>query len=324
VAGYRHQFERGAPVQSQQGYGRSMKLLFTMLLVIAFAVGLSLAAQHNVGYVLLIRAPYRIELSLNLFIVLLLAAFAFLYVLVRLVVHALRVPEYVKNMQSSRRRKHAQTNLIEAIQAFFEGHYAKAEKKALQASELREAADLAAVVAARSAQAQKAYDRRNAYLMPSGEQALGHAAIKTLIQAELLLEQGEFESAMQALMALQKTGYVTPKSLQLEFAAQQGLKNWDAAMALLLQLEKHGVLNAEQARSLRLKSHQENLRRRAFDPQALRAYWNTMPETDKLDRTLALAAARYFSTLGDCTGAHDIIARSLDHHWDRELIALYA
>ena len=111
---------------------------------------------------------YRIELSLNLLIALFLAAFVALYVLLRVVVHALRLPSQVQAFREQRRLNRARQCLLDAIRAFLEGRYAKAEKAAAQAIELREYAGIGAVIAARSAHELRAYERRDRYLARAG------------------------------------------------------------------------------------------------------------------------------------------------------------
>ena len=73
-----------------------MKALLWLLAAFALAAGLSVALHENEGYVLFVYSPWRIELSLNLFLVLLVAAFAGAYFVVRVVAHTLQLPAYVR------------------------------------------------------------------------------------------------------------------------------------------------------------------------------------------------------------------------------------
>ena len=50
-----------------------MRLLLWLLLLAALATGLAVAARYNDGYALLVMPPWRIELSLNLLLFVLLA-----------------------------------------------------------------------------------------------------------------------------------------------------------------------------------------------------------------------------------------------------------
>ena len=53
-----------------------MRVLIWILLILALAIGVSLLAGNNEGYVLIVRPPYRLELSLNLLLILVGLAFA--------------------------------------------------------------------------------------------------------------------------------------------------------------------------------------------------------------------------------------------------------
>ena len=70
-----------------------MRWLFWILGLFALAVALALALRFNAGYVLLVSPPYRVELSLNLFIFGSLLAIGLGYLLLRLVLGALELPE---------------------------------------------------------------------------------------------------------------------------------------------------------------------------------------------------------------------------------------
>ncbi|WP_234406304.1 hypothetical protein [Methylobacillus glycogenes] len=53
-----------------------MRVLIWILLILALAIGVSLIVGSNEGYVLIVRPPYRLELSLNLLLILVILAFA--------------------------------------------------------------------------------------------------------------------------------------------------------------------------------------------------------------------------------------------------------
>ena len=65
-----------------------MRWVFTLLALFALAVGLALALRYNDGYALLVLPPYRVELSLNLLVLILGASFVAGYVFVRFILGA--------------------------------------------------------------------------------------------------------------------------------------------------------------------------------------------------------------------------------------------
>jgi HemY protein len=69
-----------------------MKGLLWVLALFSLAVAVSLAARYNDGYLLLVLPPYRVELSLNLAILLCLGAFLLFHGLLRALALALSLP----------------------------------------------------------------------------------------------------------------------------------------------------------------------------------------------------------------------------------------
>ena len=81
-----------------------MRSLFWLLVVFAAAVALVIVGRIDSGYVLLIYPPYRVEISMLFFAIALVAGFALLYALIRLLGHALSLPAYVRGYRARRRR----------------------------------------------------------------------------------------------------------------------------------------------------------------------------------------------------------------------------
>ncbi len=98
-----------------------MKGLFWVLLLFAMAVGLSLVMQVNEGYVLVVLPPYRVELSLNLIILLALTGFVLFYALLRATALALALPRRLR--ESRARRESEQTDQIfgEGVRLYLAG-----------------------------------------------------------------------------------------------------------------------------------------------------------------------------------------------------------
>ena len=298
-----------------------MRTLFWIIAIFALAVGVVAIARYNTGYVLLVLPPYRIELSLNLLLVLLLVAFTVGYSLVRMVSGTLRLPAQVREYRVARRRQKAQATLLEALQEFFAGRYARAEKAAASLIELGEHAALCAVLAARAAHELRAFERRDAYLAQAAKLTPDDGAVRVVTEVELLLDQRRFQEALSLLKTLPEKHTA---ALRLELKAQQLAKNWEQVLALVDQLEKRNVFDAEQAEQIRHYAQAENLKRKALDSRALEEAWQRVPARQKKNTRIAAAAAQCFIALGGGAQACRIIEDSLYEVWDSELIGLYA
>ena len=85
-----------------------MRSLFWLLAVFAAAVAFVVLGRVDAGYVLFTWPPYRVEMSMLFFAVLLLAVLAALYALVRLSSHALALPATVRAYRARRRNERGQ------------------------------------------------------------------------------------------------------------------------------------------------------------------------------------------------------------------------
>jgi HemY protein len=305
-----------------------MKWALWLLVLFSVAVAVTLAARYNSGYVLVVAQPYRLELSLNLMAVLLLALFFLTYFIVRLAVITLRLPAEVKEFRARRRREKARSAMLDGLKAFFEGRYARAEKSSAAALELKESpviSTISALIAARSAHELGKYTRRDEFIAMAESNAPKEITARLMTQAELLLDEHRPEEALKILRSLHTAETRQhAAALRLELKAQRQLKNWDAVLSLLPQLEQLDATDITRMKQLRRHAHVENLKSRTLNPQALQEYWQNTSSTDKKDNKVAAVAARAYSLMGDCATARQIIEESLDSQWDSELAELYA
>lgn len=300
-----------------------MKHLLWLLGLFAAAVAVMLAAR-NPGYVQFVYPPYKIEMSLTLFVFVLLAGFALWYLLVRLAVVTLRLPEYVRAFREERATSKGRAAMIEALKAYFEGRFAAAEKAAVRAMELGEKSGLNSIVAARAAHELREFDRRDAYLAGAEGKTVGESTMRLMAKTEFLLDQKQPQSALNSLKELSDSGmHKHIGALSLELKAQQQARNWDAVLEVMAQLEKRNAIEKTVAAQMRQQAWLEKLRSQALDIATLRAVWKSIPGEFRHRAKIAAAAAEAFSRLGDCKSAQQLLADSLNAQWDSELVALY-
>lgn len=297
-----------------------MKYLVWLLVLFAAAVAVAVAS-HNPAYMLFIYPPYRIELSLTLFVSLLLLAFFLSYILIRLISATLQLPVYVNNFRLERARSKGRALLEESLFAFFEGRYATAEKAAAHAMEMGETSPLHPIIAARSAHKLRAYSKRDAYLSTIDDKDPHAVSLRLMAQAKFMLDQHQPQAALNALQALREHSNHTG-ALMLTLKAHQQAGNWRAVLALLEQLEKRAAIDAATVSQLRQQAHLETILQ-APDMEGLTACLKAMPIEFKLRSKIAAAAARSLIRLGGCPLTPQLLADSLNAHWDAELVSLY-
>jgi len=300
-----------------------MKFLVWLLTLFAVAVALTLAT-HNPGYVQFVYPPYRLEMSLTLFVLSLLGLFAFGYMAVRLLLAALRLPAYVRTFRAERSRSKGRSAMMEALTAFFEGRYAAAEKAAVRAMELGEQSGLNPIVAARAAHELREFDKRDAYLADAEGKSVGEATMRLMAKTEFQLDQKQPMSALGSLKELNEAGVRKHVgALTLELKAQQQAKNWDAVLDVVTHLEKRNSIDATLASQLRQQAWLEKLRAQTHDIASLRGLWKTIPGEFKRRPKIAASAAQAFLRLHDDLSAGKLLVESLNAQWDSDLVTLY-
>ena len=297
-----------------------MRALLWVVALFALAVALTAAARYSPGYILLVLPGHRVELSLNFALILLALAFVAIYLIVRALGIMLAMPARAAQFRRGQRRSRARRSFEEAIAAYFEGRFGRAERAARQALEHNEASALSLTVAARSAHELKQFAARDEYLQQMERLTPDEGYLRLMTQAELFLDERRYHDALHALSRLPDKHTA---ALRLELKAQQQAKNWDHVLQLLPQLEKRKVLDPALLEQIRRYAQIENLKRKALDARSLREYWDKLPVEDRNDSRLAAAAAQCFIALGGCEEAHRIIEESLQANWDSALLPLY-
>ena len=300
-----------------------IKTLLWLVAVFAAAVALALAGRLGEGYLVIVYPPWRVEVSLLLAILALLAVFAALYAGTRLVDHTLALPSQVRAFRERRRREQAQAALAGALQAYFEGRYARAEKEAALAWEAGASPGLAALIAARSAHQMREFERRDEWLGRAERVGEPLHTARLLTQAELLLDERDFAGARDALRSLHGIGPRHLASARMLLRAERGAHNWEEVLKLAALLAKRGAVSPTVAEEHRVQAYIELLTREAGDRASLDARLRRIPAADLVHPRVATAAARQASALGEVGVARELIEKSLAAEWTASLVLLY-
>ncbi|HEY6895669.1 MAG TPA: heme biosynthesis HemY N-terminal domain-containing protein [Rhodocyclaceae bacterium] len=300
-----------------------MRSLLRLLLLATLAVGLALAARYNEGYALFVLPPWRVELSLNLLLLILLVVFFIGYFAVRMLGAMAHLPARVAAFRARQAELKGEAALRESLRALLEGRFAQAVKRAEKSFELNHAPGLSALIALSAAHGLRDERRRDYWR----ERAMRHdtetRAARLMVESEQALENRDFAGARETLETLAKESGRHVAALRLSLRAHQGSGNWQAVLRLLRQLEKHKAMTPEQAAVLRRRAHRENLRLLGGDTAALERYLRSMDDGDRHEPRLALDAARAMLAVGNPVEAARIVEAALDEQWDGALIGLY-
>lgn len=301
-----------------------MRLLLAFLLLGAIAVAAALFVRINVGYVLFVAPPYRLEISLNAFLVALALLFAIGYLVVRFAERLARWPAEVRMHRKAQHVERARAKQDEAVVGLLEGRYGRARSAAEEALAIPHSSGLAALIGARAALEIRDFATVAALLGRADAQVTSLAVPRLMLAAELALEQGRPLDALARLAELKHEAGAHTAALRLELRTLTQAGRHAETPALIDQLQKRQVYDAEQADLLRAVAHAEALRALHADAAGMRAYWQRLSDAERTQTRIVHAAARSFLASGAHRDAAEAIVRSLERQWDPALAELYA
>lgn len=300
-----------------------MKSLFWLLAVFAAAVAIVLFGRVDAGYVLFIYPPYRIEMTMLFYAIAMAVTFFILYFALRILGHAVSLPAIVRAYRARRRRERAQAALANALQAYYEGRYRRAEKEAALAFETGPTPGLAALLAARASHQMRDFERRDRWLERADSAGEALQTARLVSRAELALEERDFGAARDALRKLQSAGPRHIATARMLLRAERGAGAWDEVLRLAGQLVKRDAIAPALAEEYKVQANVELLSRSADDAGAFERRWRDIPSRDQIHPRVAGAAARHATALGMARLAREILERALATEWTSKLVSLY-
>lgn len=299
-----------------------MRLLLWLVALMAAAIGIAVTARFNPGNVVFFYPPHRIDLSLNLFVVLAVLLFLLVYGLVRAVRATLGMPKQVAAYRFRKREREANRGLREALKALFEGRFGHAEKAAMRAAELPENTGLAALIGARAAHRMREPARRDAWLAGIvHDNNLKTARLMTV--TELLVDEHKPEAALEAVAELNASGQRHIHALQWAMKANQQARNWPEVLRLVRTLDKRNALHPALSSRLRELAYEALLSESSMDAEAIRRMWAGVPAADRLQPAIAARAAAAFNARGLHDEARVIVEEALKAGWDERVVRAY-
>lgn len=291
-------------------------------LIVIVALILSALGTHfllqDPGYVVINFRGYLIEMSVPVLGAMILSSFILVWITVKLV----RAPRKLGEVAGRYRAGRAGQRLTRGVIEVAEGNFAKGERLLARAAGVSEAPLLNYLQAARAAHLLGQDERRDTWLKQAYENLPGAANAVLLTQAELQLDQEQFESALATLRKIEDNSPNHGHALMLLGRLYFRLQDWKHLGELLPKLRKHGRLDNETLSNWSVRVYQEQLDS-AVDGDAVVSLWKQLPKAQKTNADLL---ENYFANLIR-TGKHDTaekeITVTLKREWVPSLVRLF-
>jgi HemY protein len=293
-----------------------MRAALWLLALFGIAVALALFAGNNQGTVTLFWPPYRVDLSLNLVLLLLLAGFLLLHAALGALAALFDLPRQALRWRTQQKERSMYGALMDALAHMVAGRFIRARKAAeaalQQEASLAEsghapanAGQLRAVshlLAAESAQALQDRAGREEHL----KQALEHAATRDTQEARegalmraarWSLEDRDPEAAVAWLKELPQGAARRTLALRTRLKASRQAGQPAEALETARLLAKHHAFSPVAARSI-VRGLAVDLLNGAYDVAQLQRAWAQLESSERLLPEVAIHAAQRLMALG--------------------------
>lgn len=293
-----------------------MRAALWLLALFAVAVAIALFAGNNQGTVTLFWPPYRVDLSLNLVVLLLVLAFAFLHAAFRALAALFDLPRQALRWRAQQKERAMHASLLDAISHLLAGRFIRARKaaeaslaqeKSLSAAgqKLANAAQIRAIahlLAAESAQALQDRAARDEHLQQALAQAPVREAQETregalMRAARWALQDRDPEGAMTWLKGLSQGAARRTLALRIRLKAARLSRHTGEALETARLLAKHRAFSPDAAHSI-VRGLAVDLLNDAHDVPQLQRAWESLEPAERLMPELAIHAAQRLAALG--------------------------
>ncbi len=296
-----------------------MKTGLIILLVLALGALVANYAMQDNGYVLINFLGYQAEMSVPVLAFLLILA----YTGVRLLVHVWRAPRRLGEAAARRRVRKAGERITQGYIELAQGNFARGEKLLTKGARNSETPLLNYLAAARAAQAQGDTERRDNWLKMAGEQEPRALATVLLTRAELQLEDGDTDAAMQTLQQVLDDAPRNPEALRLQAEILLQRQDWAALEKSLPVLRKLGKLPAATLDEWTVLTWSALLREAGGDRGRGKSLWKSVPRPLRSAPQLIAARASALAAAGDEMQAEAVLRSALNSQWHDDLVLAY-
>ncbi len=305
-----------------------MKLILYVVLALAGTIAFTRIALDDPGYVLISRAPWTLEMSLVLFVGVVLVVFAVLYWLLRSVGLARRVPRAVQRWRRQRAAGRAQRTMVRGYLSLVEGDWGRAEQQ-LVAAPARAAGPPPIVnylAAAYSAQQRGDLGARDRYLAEAHQGNQRAALAVGLTQARLLLGSDQTEDALDILGQLRDREPRNVAVLRLLLDVYRELGDWQGVLDTLPLARRAGAFSMSELDELERQALRRLIETAAAEQQGgdeLHRVWQSLKSAQRREPALIESYAHRLLASGRMDECEALLRGALKREWSSRLAYLY-
>jgi HemY protein len=302
-----------------------MRKLFLYILLILVLVTVCFALlQRSEGYVLVAFAGYTIEMSFVvacLLNALLFLTLYFCWLVFRLLIGSRRS---VLGWAANQRRQSGLNRTTQGLIAFVEGRWDFARKSLAKAAISSPTPLVNYLFAARASAAMGDAKAVDEFLKKAELSTEGAGVAISLTQAELQMQNGQYEQALASLLRIKKRTANHQLALGLLAKNYAALADWQSLLKLLPALKHSGVSDAD-IQKFEVQACCEMLVKSSLtgSQEPLRDCWKQLPSAAKKHRSVVACYAKLLISAQQFNEAEQLLRAQLQRNYDSALVRLY-
>lgn len=286
-----------------------MRAALWLMALFAIAVASALFAGSNQGTVTVFWSPYRVDLSLNLVLLVLAASFVIFHFAMRALSALMRIPHQARRWRLLQKERAIHGALLDSLSHLVSGRFVRARKAAELVVSLEKSVErggehlvyaarlrtLVHLLAAESAQALQDRSVRDAHFQSALEQSGSRGAQDArdgvqLRAARWALEDRDAGAALQWLDQLPQGAARRTVALRLRFKAAKMAGQPQVALETARLLTKHRAFSKVAGNSI-VRGLAIELIQTAYDPVQIQRAWDSLEKAEQTMPDVAVEAA---------------------------------
>lgn len=297
-----------------------MRFVIWLVILSISAVTLAWVMSSNNGHVVLYWNQLRMDLSLNMALMIVVGVNLILFFCLRLINELINLPLKAKIYRSRQRGIRASQDLIIGIDHLFAGRFTKAIKAAHSASLYHHTKNVALMMIVYANQQLKNNQQRDDALEqitdPENLQA------KLILQAQNLLDDRKPDEVLSIVKQLQEKGARQFLVQNIAMRANQLAKNWLEVVRLANNLKKRNFLSPLMADARMFEGMNQLLITKQYTSQTLFKQWLELSVTDRADPAWLKLFIQGFIQINDVTHAKQLLQEGFAKGVFAELLLL--
>ena len=296
-----------------------MRAALWLLALFGVAVATALFAGNNQGTITLYWPPYRIDLSLNMVLLLLVGGFVTLYAALRALAALLELPHQARRWRVQQKERAMHAALLDALTHMLGGRFIRSRKAAVAALSQEHALEasgeavphgkqlraLAHMIAAEASHALQDRATRESHLQDALQEAPMRGTVNEqemhegaqMRAARWSLDDRDAPAALDRLAALPQGAARRTLALRIKLKATRLARQTQEALDTARLLGKHRAFSPNAAQSI-VRGLATELINSAHDTAQLQQIWQSLETAERNMPELAIHAAQRLAALG--------------------------